>query len=402
MSMNNDPFYTQLKKIAETQYPHLSETTRPVAYTHLFSPCVIDLPKSIFETASQAVKAFYDLRYLPDYQKSIELPDAEIMQSPAKNDSVLMAYDFHSDNDGNLSLIEINTNASGFLIADLLYQAHGLTPMVDSKPLNSLISSFANEYQLCHGSSQALKKIAIIDEKPREQKMYLEFLMYKSLFEKQGWNPSIHDQSELTLNQDRVLQTSEGEPIDLVYNRSTDFLLQNPDCKNLREAYIKGTGCFSPHPKEYVYLADKQRLIEMSQPGWLEKTGLALEKIEAIRKVLVPTLEMQSAGDPEEIWAKRKKMFFKPKRAYGGKSAYRGSSISRKHFERLLQEEVLVQEFRPAQKIEFQQQKDWKFDLRFYVYQNKIQLSVARLYKGQLTNFATENGGFAAIQFKTK
>jgi len=41
----------------------------------------------------------------------------------------------------------------------------------------------------------------------------------------------------------------------------------------------------------------------------------------------------------------------------------------------------------------------WKYDLRFFAYADRVQHVVARVYQGQVTNFATPLGGFARVQF---
>jgi uncharacterized circularly permuted ATP-grasp superfamily protein len=40
---------------------------------------------------------------------------------------------------------------------------------------------------------------------------------------------------------------------------------------------------------------------------------------------------------------------------------------------------------------------DLKLDLRQYVYRGQVQLTSARLYQGQTTNFRTPGGGFAQV-----
>ena len=40
----------------------------------------------------------------------------------------------------------------------------------------------------------------------------------------------------------------------------------------------------------------------------------------------------------------------------------------------------------------------FKFDVRCYVYDSKVQLIAARLYQGQTTNFRTPGGGFALVR----
>ena len=42
--------------------------------------------------------------------------------------------------------------------------------------------------------------------------------------------------------------------------------------------------------------------------------------------------------------------------------------------------------------------EEYKFDLRFYVYRDALQLMVARVYQGQVTNLRTPGGGFAAVR----
>ena len=66
-------------------------------------------------------------------------------------------------------------------------------------------------------------------------------------------------------------------------------------------------------------------------------------------------------------------------------------------------EDILIQRFRPAQHVPTDDPRsvlaNWKFDLRFYVYEDKIQLTCARIYQGQVTNFSSPMGGFTLVRF---
>jgi hypothetical protein len=77
--------------------------------------------------------------------------------------------------------------------------------------------------------------------------------------------------------------------------------------------------------------------------------------------------------------------------------------VSRKVFERIITEDYLVQEFVPAQSWPGATQEDpmsnWKFDLRVYADQDRVQMVVARSYLGQVTNFSTPQGGLTAVVF---
>jgi hypothetical protein len=194
-----------------------------------------------------------------------------------------------------------------------------------------------------------------------------------------------------------------GRP-DLVYNRLTDFYLEAPQHAALRHAFSEQSACLSPNPREYWLLADKQRLVDFARPGFFQTAGARPEELSAIEKVLIPSFEMSSFASQDEIWSERKNLFFKPKRSHGGKSVYRGESVSRKVFERLMQEDVLIQQFRPAQKVPTDDPRsvleNWKFDLRFFVYRQEIQMVAARIYQGQVTNFSSPLGGFTQVHFE--
>ena len=66
-----------------------------------------------------------------------------------------------------------------------------------------------------------------------------------------------------------------------------------------------------------------------------------------------------------------------------------------------MQEDILIQKYMPAQRIPIADPRsvlqNWKFDLRFFVYGEEVQLAAARAYQGQVTNFASPMGGFALI-----
>lgn len=359
----------------------------------LFSREILSLPRKVLSQAEQAIRAFYDLSLSPDYQ-SLRLANSKIDPELAaavekkQHSSVLMAYDFHLDEEQNLKLIEINTNASGFLFADLIEKARGKT---SDEPRQKLLLAFKKDFALSR-PGQPLSHVGLVDTDLLSQKMYVEFLLYQEWLEAEGIACSVFDATQLRVENQKVLAPS-GKSIDLIYNRTTDFLLNSPELLALRKAYLEELCCITPQPKEYVYLADKQALIDLSAPGTLDRVLPDDAKAGALKEVLTPTYSIE-ALNPDELWEQRKHYFFKPKNAFGGKSAYRGASLTRKVFARALDEGFLVQKFVPAPDW-----GEWRYDIRFYVYQDEIQLVIARLYQGQVTNFSTPGGGFAAVQF---
>lgn len=361
----------------------------------LISKFAIDFPKEKLKVVQETIKTLFAEAHKPDYiQEKIrhyeargQKKEVQILQHSINNFSILMAYDFHYEPvTGQLSLIEINTNASGFLFSDLVYQAHGTrfaNPSSPKTPLDLLFESIKKEAEL--SGLQQLKKIAIIDASPEQQKMYLEFLLYQDFFERMGLDCQIINLNDSNYNLD----------FDFIYNRHTDFTFSENNSKKLNESYFnlssagaelsnhkKTKICISPHPKEYLLLAHKENLIDFER--------------KKLSHTLIPTFIIDSTSDKNELWDQRKKLFFKPRTLFGGKATYKGSSISRKVFERLFDDSeiaYLAQEFRPPGEIE-----GFKFDLRFYAYQDELHLGIARVYQGQVTNFNTPGGGFAPLK----
>jgi hypothetical protein len=264
-------------------------------------------------------------------------------------------------------LIEVNTNASAFLLTELLYKTAGNSGPQDS--LTALHDAFKSE--LAFGEEKNRPPcLAIIDEKIPEQKMYLEFLMYKDLFQSWGWSAALLDVEQV-----------KSENYDLIYNRYTDFTFSEARSAQLRASYLQNKTIFSPHPREYLLLANKDRLQDFSKAD--------------LSPAILKSFSIKNYPNPETVWEQRKKLFFKPAQMYGAKAVYRGSSISRRMFTEILQRDYIAQEF--CSPGEWQ---GWKYDLRFYVYKDRVQLASARLYQGQVTGFSTLGGGLAQVIFK--
>jgi hypothetical protein len=100
------------------------------------------------------------------------------------------------------------------------------------------------------------------------------------------------------------------------------------------------------------------------------------------------------------LWARRRKLFFKPAAGYGGKATYRGDKLTRRVWEEIVSSRYVAQEqIVPSQRRLRQNGTETalKLDIRNYVYDGEVQLLAARLYQGQTTNFRTPGGGFAPV-----
>lgn len=386
ISLKND-FITQLRK----DFPNLgSEALEDLVSDNLVSPFDLELPAALLKQAQDFVAAAFTLREKKEYINFYKTDFARLGIHDPGNKSMAMSYDFHVDPQQNLKLIEINTNASFLMLGLEMYRMKGLPLPVADFSFEEIKAMVLQELRL-QGKNISAPKIAITDAEPAQQKLYVEFLAYRELFKKWNWETRIADYRE-------IFKT--GAP-DFIYNRHTDFLLEEPSSGELREKFLSNAICLSPNPFEYHLLADKQRLIDWNVPGFLESMDLSELQMASLRLGLPKSFDL-NAETKEELFAQRKSYFFKPKRAFGSKLSYRGSSISHKAFEGILQHEMIAQEFVPAPEKTFADPsgpQTFKYDLRCYAYKGRLQLVVARLYQGQVTNLKTFGGGFACVKF---
>ena len=163
---------------------------------------------------------------------------------------------------------------------------------------------------------------------------------------------------------------------------------------HLLKAYETDVCCISPHPREYFLLSDKNRLCSW----FFEREKWPLLKV--IGKHLIPSFILLKGQEEkkEELWKNKKKYFFKSARGYGGKMAYRGSSLTSKKFELLCKDSLIFQEYIPPSHWTDSKGEIWKLDFRVFVYRDQIQQLSARCYKGQITNFREPRSGWALVQ----
>ena len=415
-------YFERTLQFFQSQYPETSRNLnfqdrqkfRERLSPNLFCANVLELPLSIKNEAEKIVSAFFALRQIPSRLQALAQLSPQIIDPG--NTSALMCYDFHIDRAGHLRLIEINTNASLSLIADAQYALAGLKNGFCADFRAEIVQTFLKEYQ-ASGVKGELKRIAIVDEKPKDQRLFAEFVLFCELFRKHGLDVEICDPSELTLAADKSLRLGDLK-IDLVYNRSTDFYFESASSDVLRKAMLEKIACISPHPHEYRLLADKERLLELARADAIDAFDeLTKEQKDALKRTLIPTKDVREFANADTLWADRKRWFFKPMRSFGGKATYRGASITRAAFAEVLERTAyLAQEFVPAPEIIFPTNsssdtasrsasdvasslKKFKYDLRFFAYRDRIQLGAARIYQGQLTNSQTPGGGIAALSF---
>ncbi len=415
---------SDIQKVLKDIYPETySEFTKNFDLNNslkLFSPFKIELPKDYLEkiksfnfSFQKIYKSKLDLLKKNNLDRSFNLRQGVQLAPNFKNQPLILScLDFHINPETNeLKLIEANTNASGYLIGSLVNKLHGF----DFKPwFNKLLDMFKKSEFL------DADELFVTDENPEQQKMYLEFLLYKEFFKQNRYDLKIIDIKKLD---EIVLDLSSTKKLS-IYNRSTDFYLKG--YKNISDLFYQQIINLNPNPVGYDLLAHKDNLSLISkynfdihqlnvtksklpQNDFSDPSAISLDlshsNLTEIDHQNLIDFILHSGNlkdlfpDLESAWKHRKKYFFKPAESYGGKASYKGASVSKKYFEDLWTKNFLAQQYFPAAKFNDNENKEWKYDLRVYIFGNEILFSMARIYQGQITNFSTSGGGFAPVTF---
>lgn len=370
---------------------------------HLFSPASVSLSSQQQWQISNTVTAIERVIANPDFRNYVMRWASPSAHKKSACLGVFMGYDFHITPEG-IQLIEINTNAGGAGLNLLLRKAY--TQSYPEKKLASPYSSaealwaiFLHEWtRFCGGFKDSrLKRIAIVDHHPKEQYLYAEFLLFQTLFQEQGVEAILVDPTELEYRQSRLYH--QDLPIDLVYNRLTDFSLDAPEHAALLKAYLEDVVAITPNPYVYALYADKRNLTVLSDTHLLTEFGVDANTREILKRGIPRTFKVVPECEAQ-LWADRKHLFFKPFLGYGSKGVYSGQKLTRRVFAEILQGGYLAQFYAPADKKTIfvdDQPIELKYDLRCYTYAGKIHDQAVRFYSGQTTNARTLYGGFGAI-----
>jgi hypothetical protein len=375
-------------------------TERP----HLISSTPVFLAKGDRVAMLDIVAAIEAAARLPQYRGQA------IARSPiASRDfgplGAFMGYDFHITGRGP-KLIEINTNAGGAFLNAFVARAQ----LACCEPIDEalrddavelfeqrVLDMFVSEQRRQRGDAP-LRSIAIVDDAPETQYLYPEFVLARRLFERAGLDAFIVDAAALVYENGAL--TAAGRPIDLVYNRLTDFSLSAPEHDALRRAYLDGAVVVTPNPHNHALLADKRNLVTLSDSALLCSWGLS--ERHAARLRLLPQCVAVGPENADALWADRKRYYFKAAAGHAGKAVYRGEKLTRGVWAQIQAGAYVAQEL--AAPSERMMEVDGervarKLDVRLYTYDGALILAAARLYQGQTTNFRTPGGGFAPVFF---
>jgi hypothetical protein len=376
---------------------------------HLFSATPVYISAADYTAMERSIAALDRVSALPGYQASALHRGPAIASKAFGPRGVFMGYDFHLSAQGP-RLIEINTNAGGAFLHAAATRAHRsccepMDRMFDApggqdQLEQAFIDMFRAEWRAQRGDAP-LRSIAIVDDGPEQQYLAPEFELARELFLAHGIHAIVADPQQLQWRNGALWHPAlpEGTPVDLVYNRLTDFDLSEARHADLREAYVIGATVVTPHPRAHAVHADKRNLITLSDDALLAAWGASSADRDLLRAV-VPHTQLVTANNAEALWAQRRHLFFKPATGYGSRAAYRGDKLTRRVWSEILAATFVAQALVPPSERLVDVAgvpMRLKLDIRAYAYNGRIQLLAARTYSGQTTNFRTAGGGFSPV-----
>jgi hypothetical protein len=377
---------------------------------HLFAAGPVFVGADALQRIDAVVAAAQRATALPGWRAAVLADAPAAARRDPGNAGAFLGFDFHLEA-GALSLIEINTNPGGALLSTALARAQracceemrSLVPSaaaIDGFEAD-IVRMFVDEWQAA-GRGGLPGCIAIVDDDPAGQYLYAEFLLFQRLFERAGMRALIVDPQQLRVADGRLRCADQA--IDLVYNRLTDFALDEARDAALRQAWDEDRAVLAPHPRAHALWADKRNLALLGDALFLRDIGLAAADAELLA-AHVPRTEIVSPANAERLWRERRTLFFKPWAGYGSRAAYRGAKLTRGVWAGIVAGRYVAQTLAPPGERHVAgpdaaaapELTPLKFDLRAFARAGRVQWLSARLYRGQTTNFRTPGGGFAPV-----
>jgi len=395
-----------LQKSLETRLGEAGAWSRlQASHPHLLADSPVFISHDHVEQMQEIVGAIEHVVSLKSYRNEVLDWASAIARDDPGVHGVFFGYDFHLTNDGP-QLIEINTNAGGALLLLEVASAQQaccsevenfVTGTVNTTDLElAFVEMFRDELRT-HNPGLDLRHVAVVDENPDEQYLSPEFTLFERMFQRHGIDATIAGPETFTLENGQLIAA--GQPVDLVYNRLTDFYLQSPACDVLNRAYRDAAVVVTPSPYTHALYANKRNLTVLCDADRLGELGVDASIIATLVRG-VPKTELVTPENADALWSERKRLFFKPNWGFGSRGTYKGSKLTRKTWDSILNANYIAQELVvPSERLVVRDgnEQALKLDVRCYTYQGEIQLLGARMYRGQTTNFRTDGGGLAAV-----
>ncbi len=279
------------------------------------------------------------------WQKAATRSAPQIAQSSRSEICFFTAWDFHISPEQGWQLIECNDNGSGFLFAavinHLYYELSDLAqvsaieppPVMDAfgEQLAAMIEREAKDF--FGAVPDGLFLILETTDMLRIGKFYQELILLRDLLRRRGWHSEIGSPDQLRWD-GRVLLWN-GQRVDFIINRCTDFFWDGDEFSALRAGYLNGRVYVAPNPFTYATRSDKRLLEWLSSSSFDRELGILPEE-RAILSAHVPETFLLQDENLSELAAKKTEFFFKPTHGFASHGILTGSQVGTARLRQLL------------------------------------------------------------------
>jgi hypothetical protein len=279
------------------------------------------------------------------WQKTASRSAPQIAQSSRSEICFFTAWDFHLSPEQGWQLIECNDNGSGFLFAavinHLYYEISDLAqesaierpPVMDAfgKEIAAMIEREAKDFfgVVPDGLFLVLETIDML----RIGKFYQELIMLRNLLRRRGWHSEIGSPDQLRWDGRSLLWN--GQRVDFIINRCTDFFWDGDEFSALRAGYLNGRVYVAPNPFTYATRSDKRLLEWLSSSHSDRELGILPEE-RAVLSAHVPETYLLQDENLSELAAKKTEFFFKPTHGFASHGILTGSQVGTARLRQLL------------------------------------------------------------------
>lgn len=361
----------------------------------------ITLSKSDATFMDEVIVSVHRAVATPLFQETVLARAPEIARAaPQRVKGLFSGFDFHLTTAGP-RLIEINTNAGGAFYGALIEEQRWRAGDAEALPLGRWAHIFVQhvreEWALA-GRASILRTVAIVDDAPSEQFLRLEFQLAARFLCEAGIDAFVADPREFAYRDGRLWRG--GEAVDFVYNRLTSFALERDADGWLREALRDGAVVVSPDPRTHALLACKRNLALLGDDAFLREAGVDPAAHGVLLRA-IPRTEEVTPASAARLWDARAEHYFKPMSGFGSRAVYDGAKLTTKTWRELLARGGYVAQQRvDAPRTPVTGAPDMRFDVRTFAYGTQPFMRLARVYRGQTTNFRTPGGGFAPVRVR--
>jgi len=359
-----------------------------------FSTTPLFLNATLYQNIKQA--SLIVLQTLNQCKNNIQSSNTHLKKIQITEDDMYGCIDYHVQSE-QFKIIEINTFPPGLASFIELMEENYNKLVLKSKGICT--SKGFQEKTINHLSDNHTKKNILLCDYDIENEYSLnEYKYIKKILNKDNINVDLMSAEKIKLNQTGQIRGYEN--IDRIYNR----LILSSWLKHIDEL-SNYTKYYNNNPEQFYINPFTWKLAHKDYINTIKSHAIQIDK-KSVQNIFLKTNKISDYNNFESFkkdYPTRSKVIIKPIDNFGSKGVLLKPSNKTiiEYIDSSESKNLIVQELFKASKIKYLQQngdmRDMKYDLRVVFMKQEIIGMYARIYEGGITNFSSDDGGFAPV-----